>query len=165
MTDLVVQKMIAYYGTDVPRINHALKVYSFANFIARREGLSERQIQIVDIAAILHDIGIPAAEKKYNSSSGHYQEIEGPPIARKLLADLNPDKTLLDRVCFLIGNHHSYQHIDGIDFQILIEADFLVNSYENELPEHAIGSFRKSYFKTETGTATLKSMYATAADK
>jgi len=165
MTDIVLQKMFTYYGTDVLRINHALKVYSFANFIARREGLSHKQLEIVDIAAILHDIGIPAAEKKYNSSSGHYQEIEGPPIARKLLAELNLDKALLNRVCFLIGNHHSYQNIDGIDFQILIEADFLVNSYENKLPSHSITSFGKSYFKTATGKATLESMYATTADK
>jgi HD superfamily phosphodiesterase len=165
MTDIIIQKMITYYGTDVLRINHALKVYSFANFIAKREELSEKQLQIVDIAAILHDIGIKAAEKKYNSSSGHYQEIEGPPIARELLADLNLDDTVLERICFLIGNHHSYQHIDGIDFQILIEADFLVNSYENQLSNDSIERFRKSYFKTQTGIATLESMYATAVGK
>lgn len=159
MTDSIVEKMIRYFGTDIRRINHALKVAGFAGCIARREKLSENETRIVDITAILHDIGIHEAERKYNSSSGTYQEIEGPAIARELLSDENLDSTTLDRICFIIGHHHSYPKIDGVDFQILVEADFLVNIDEDEIKRHSIESIRIKYFKTRTGLSILESMY------
>lgn len=151
--------MIDYFGNDVLRINHALKVYGFASTMARREKLSDREILVVNIASILHDIGIKEAEKKYNSSIGKYQEIEGPAVAVDLLSDINLDKEILDRICFLIGNHHSYQNIDGIDFQILVEADFLVNIHEDKMNTDLIAKIFEKYFKTKSGTLMLKSMY------
>jgi len=159
MTDRIIDKMIRYFGTDVRRINHALKVYGFASCIARREKLSDNEILIVDITAILHDIGIKEAEKKYHSNSGHYQEIEGPSIARDLLSEINLDIEILDRICFIIGHHHSYQKIDGLDFQILVEADFLVNIHEDELSRHSIESIQKKYFKTQSGISMIESIY------
>lgn len=159
MTDSIVEKMIRYFGTDIRRINHALKVAGFAGCIARREKLSENETRIVDITAILHDIGIHEAERKYNSSSGTYQEIEGPAIARELLSDEDLDSTTLDRICFIIGHHHSYPKIDGVDFQILVEADFLVNIDEDEIKRHSVESIRSKYFKTNTGISILESMY------
>ncbi|MCF8357712.1 MAG: HD domain-containing protein [Prolixibacteraceae bacterium] len=155
----ILGKMILYYGEDVRRINHALKVYGFARCIARQEKLSEKEILIVEIASVLHDIGIKEAERKYNSSSGKYQEVEGPPVARELLDGMNIEPQMLERVCYLIGNHHSYQKIDGLDFQILVEADFLVNVFENEMPAHSIEAVKKRYFKTETGGKFLENMY------
>ncbi|MDA3930432.1 MAG: hypothetical protein PF541_15900 [Prolixibacteraceae bacterium] len=50
--------------------------------------LKDEEIIVVDLASILHDIGIKEAELKYNSCNGHYQEIEGPPVARPLLPDV-----------------------------------------------------------------------------
>jgi len=159
MTNRVTQKMIQYFGSDVRRINHALKVHGFAGCIARCEGLSDTELLIVDISALLHDIGVKEAEKKYNSDKAAYQEIEGPAVAANLLADLNIDKKLLDRICYIIGNHHSYSMIDGTDFQILVEADFLVNIYEGENSIHSIENIRTVYFKTPAGISMIESMY------
>ena len=159
MTDRIIEKMIRYFKTDARRINHALKVYGFAGCIARREKLSESEIRIVDITAILHDIGIKEAEAKYNSTSGHYQEIEGPPIARDILSETNMDTETLDRICYIIGHHHSYQKIDGLDFQIIVEADFLVNIFEDAMPKDSIESIRKKYFRTPTGISMIESIY------
>lgn len=151
--------MIRYFGTDVRRVNHALKVYGFASCMARREGLSAKETQIVDVAAVLHDIGIKEAERKHHSSGGKYQEMEGPAIARTLLSDSGLDSESVDRICFIIGNHHSYQKIDGLDFQLLVEADFLVNIFEDEMPKHSIESVRDKYFKSTTGLLLLNSLY------
>lgn len=159
MTHEVLFKMIRYYGTDARRINHALKVYGFASTICRSEKLNQHEIDITEIAAILHDIGIPEAERKYNSCTGKYQEIEGPPIARKLLAECSIAVDLVERVCYLIGNHHTYTKIDGTDFQILVEADFLVNIYEDEMDESTVESIRNKYFKTKTGLNVLDMAY------
>lgn len=151
--------MIGYFGTDVRRINHALKVYTFASCIAHRENLSETEMLIIEMTSVLHDIGIKQAELKYNSSAARYQETEGPPIAKLLLADMELDSEIIDRICFIIGNHHHYQKIDKVDFQILVEADFLVNIYEDKISKDAIESVLNTYFKTKTGISFLKNMY------
>ena len=85
----VLKTMIEYFGNDILRINHALKVYGFASTICRSETANRDTIDIIEIAAVLHDIGIHVSEKKYKSSAGKYQEIEGPPIARKMLEKMN----------------------------------------------------------------------------
>lgn len=151
--------MIQYFGQDVRRINHALKVYGFAGCIARGENLNDRKALVVDLAAILHDIGIREAERKHHSNSGHFQEIEGPAIARSILSGTDLDNEIIERVCFIIGHHHSYQKIDGPDFQILVEADFLVNIYEDSMEKHSVERIRKQYFKTHTGISMIESIY------
>lgn len=151
--------MMEYFGSDVPRINHALKVYGFASTICSSENLNAKTIEIIEIASILHDIGIHESVKKYGSSIGKYQEIEGPPIARVILEKLNIPDFVIERVCFLIGNHHSYSKIDGLDFQILVEADFLVNIFEDEMNTETIEIIRDKYIKTKTGNSLIRIMY------
>jgi len=158
MISEIILKMIGYFNSDVKRISHALKVYGYIKAISAGENLLPDQLSIVELAAILHDIGIKEAKRKYNSSSGKYQEIEGPDIARDLMSEIvNPD--LIDRVCYIIGNHHSYNKIDGLDFQILVEADFLVNIDENNLPIETIKNIGLKYFKTKTGLNLLESIF------
>lgn len=159
MVAKITEIMIQYFGHDVRRINHALKVYSFAKCIAQHEKLSESKLLIVEISAILHDIGIKNAEIKYNSSAGTYQEIEGPEVAKHLLDNFHLEQNILERILFIIGHHHTYQQIDDIDFQILVEADFLVNIFEDEIPAHSVNSIRKKYFKTLSGISFLENMY------
>ncbi|GFP76892.1 HD domain-containing protein [Clostridium fungisolvens] len=151
--------MIKYFEGDVKRINHALKVYSFAKIIGELEQVSKADLFVLEISAVLHDIGIKISEQKYNSSNGKYQEIEGPPVAKELLGSFNLDSSIVDRVCYLIGNHHSYDKIDSVDFQILVEADFLVNIYEDEIPKDNIAIIEEKIFRTSSGKELLKSIY------
>lgn len=159
MINRVIGEMIAYFKEDVRRINHALKVYGFAAAISGMEGIFEREGMVTGLAAVLHDIGIKEAERKYGSAAGKYQEIEGPSITRPILEISGIESNIIDRVCFLIGNHHSYHKIDGLDFQILVEADFLVNIFEDNMERHAIESIGKKYFKTGYGMKLLDLMY------
>lgn len=152
-------EMTTYYTGDVKRINHFMKVYSFAKTIADMEQLDIQKQEIVEIAAIVHDIGIKISEKKYNSGSGKYQQIEGPAIAEELLNKLNFGKDIISRVCYLVGHHHTYQAIDDIDFQILVEADCLVNIHEDVIGKDEVIKMRDNYFKTKTGKALLEKMY------
>ena len=94
LSGLIINKMISYFNNDVKRINHALKVYSFSKSIGELEGLDEKQMLILEISSILHDIGIKQSEKKYNSTAGKYQELEGPPIAKELLKDIKLEKDI-----------------------------------------------------------------------
>jgi len=154
--------MIEYFKNDVKRINHALKVTSFALILISNLQLEKETKDIIIYSAILHDIGIKEATVKYGSSAGKYQEIEGPEIAEKILIKLDIPQEIINRVCFIVGNHHSYNKIDGIDFQILIEADFLVNIFEDEMSVDSIKSIDKQIFKTEEGKRLLEIMYLTS---
>lgn len=159
MVDDVLEAMIRYDGKDVRRINHAIKVHAFARHLALAEGLSGRALEVLETAAILHDIGIHEAERKHGSSSGPYQELEGPAVARELLSGGGLADAELDRVLFLIGHHHSYGAIEGADFRVLVEADFLVNAFEDGLAVEAIAAARERVFRTKEGIALLDSMY------
>lgn len=79
--------------------------------------------------------------------------------AKGLLEKLDFEDTINSRVCFIVGHHHTYTAIDSIDFQILVEADFLINIYEDEISQEAIFKIRDNYFKTDAGTNFLKQMY------
>jgi HD superfamily phosphodiesterase len=156
---IIIDEMIKYYSKDPRRVNHFLKVFSFAKSIGELENLDKDTQDILEVAAVMHDIGIKISEEKYNSSAGNYQEIEGPPVAREMLLKLNFDEEFIERVCYLIGNHHTYSKIDGIDYQILIEADFLVNIYEDEIEITQIESIKEKYFRTKAGTEFLINLY------
>ena len=143
-TGKVIEAMIEYYGTDLRRINHFLKVFSFAKTIGEGESLDADSQTLLEISAIVHDIGIKQSELKYNSSAGKYQELEGPAEAEKLLSDLGYDGDFIEKVCYLVGHHHTYSQIDSMPYQILVEADFLVNLYEDAASKQSIENVYKN---------------------
>lgn len=143
--------MYGYYCGDPHQIQHFVKVHSFARQIGMAEKLGTGELEILEIAAIVHDIGIKKALEKHGSSSGKYQELEGPSEARALLARLRYPETVIERVCYLVGRHHTYTGVDGMDYQILLEADFIVNMHESTMTMHSIRSVMKKIFRTKTG--------------
>lgn len=155
----LIKKMIDYNSLDPKRVNHALKVYALARSIGLLENVDEKTLSIIEAASILHDIGIRIAEAKYQSTAGAYQEKEGVIIAESMLRGENIDEDVIQRVLYIIGHHHSYDKIDGIDFQILVEADLLVNIYEDRINVLDIQHLKKKYFKTSTGIGYLNSLY------
>lgn len=160
INEKMIQKMIEFDGGDPKRIQHFLKVYQFAHVIGVEEGISEELQKILDLAAILHDIGIRPSEEKYGRCDGKLQEQEGPAYAMQLLKEFSEvTEEERDRICYLIGHHHTYQNVEGMDYQILLEADFLVNAYEDELPKEAILTFKQKVFRTETGKKLLDTMF------
>ena len=144
---------------DTKRIEHSLKVYGYAQLLGVAESLDEKKLEILELTALLHDIGIHVAEKKYGISSSHYQETEGPPVAREILASLEFNSETVDRVCYIINKHHTFTAVDGIDFQLLVEADFLVNSSEDHMSDHQITHFAKNIFKSQSGLRYLKLLF------
>ena len=127
--NILITEMMKYYTGDPKRIQHFIKVYQFAKMIGELEKLPEEVQHILETAAIVHDIGIKPAEEKYGSCGGKLQEQEGPAAAEEMLQRLGYRPEVIDRVCYLVGHHHTYDHIDGSDYRILVEADFLFNIY------------------------------------
>ena len=155
----LLEAMIAYMGGDARRIQHFIKVHALAQLIGRQEQLNERTQFILEAAALTHDIGIHLCEEKYGNCDGKLQEKEGPAIAEKLLAELGFSREVSERVQYLIAHHHTYNNIDGIDYQILVEADFLVNMCEDELSEEALQNAYRNIFRTESGKKICREMY------
>ena len=154
--------MFLYDKGDPKRIQHFVKVYEFAKYIGKGEKLDEKTYKTLKLAAIVHDIGIHKAEKKYGQCGGKLQEKEGPPEAEKLLKKLGADREIMDRVCYLVGHHHTYHDMDGMDYQILVEADFLVNLFEDKVsPEGCRNAYHK-IFRTESGKRLYRTMYPIA---
>jgi putative nucleotidyltransferase with HDIG domain len=120
----VCQAMRDYFGDDRRRIDHALRVAGFAEEILEKEP-GDRELVIA--TALLHDIGIREAERKYASSAGDLQEQEGPPVALEILSSLGYDSAFADEVCAIIASHHSPGEIDTYNFRVIWDADWLVN--------------------------------------
>ena len=155
----VIESAVSYDRGDPKRINHFMKVYAFAGLIGRKEGISDRELDILEAAAVLHDIGIHNAEMLHGSSDGKYQELEGPGVAADILSALGEDNEFIGKVCNMVGRHHTYTGIDSLSLQILIEADFLVNIFEDGMSDGAISSVKEKIFRTAEGTRLLEEMY------
>ena len=157
---LLAMKMIDYESGCPARINHFLKVTAYAKTIAEMEGLDEKRLFTLTAAALTHDIGIKPSLEKYGSSNGEHQEVEGPPVAQKMLSALGFDREVTDRVCWLIAHHHTYSDIIGADYQILVEADFLVNLDEGGASADAKKQTREKIFRTRAGLAIFDRLFA-----
>ena len=152
-------EMIHYFQNDPKRVQHLITVHSFAKLIAEMEKVDKNKMLIIESLAYIHDIGIKPAEAKYNSSNGKLQEEEGPEEARKVLVNLGYQETDIERICYIIAHHHTYSCIDDIDFQILVEADFLANFYEDNMSKDTILFYYDKYFKTETGIQICEEVF------
>lgn len=157
--DRLYMEMIRYYQGDPKHIQHFVKVHSFSRLIGQGEGLDEDTMYILEAAALVHDIGIKVGMEKYGRSDGKTQEAEGPAAAREILTHLGFKEQVIRRVEYLVGHHHTYKDIDGLDYQILVEADFLVNYFENGLDKEHIKKSAEKIFKTETGKKIVKEMF------
>ena len=153
--------LIDYNNGDPKRIQHTTKVHAYASLISKCEGLDEDTQFILESAALVHDVGIRASERKYGHQNGKLQEQEGPAVARDLLERLGGyTEVQIERICWLIAHHHTYHVCEDMDYQILIEADFLVNLYEDNESPKAIEAIRRNIFKTISGLKIFDDMYA-----
>lgn len=155
----MIRKMIDFYEGSLHDINHFLKVYAYASTIGALEGVEERTARLARMEAIVHDIACPMCREKYGHADGAAQEENSEPLLREFLAEfsLNPDD--LERIIYVVCHHHTYTGVDGLDYQILLEADFLVNADEGNATPAQIAAFERNVFRTEAGKKLLSSIY------
>ncbi len=164
MIQKLTEKMIEYYAGDPKRIQHFIKVHAFSRYIGLRERLTEHELFVLECAALVHDIGIKPAEAQYGECGGKLQERLGPPEAEKLLTELGFTPQDIRRICYMTAHHHTYDVIEGIDLQILIEADFTVNLYEDGASMNAVLAAYRSVFRTQSGKALLRTVFGIAEE-
>lgn len=150
--------MCAWDAGDPHRIQHFLKVHSLARQIALTEDLPAETRWILEIAALTHDIGVRAAIRRYGWQNARLQQEMGPDAARLLLAPMGLPQAVTERVCFLIAHHHTYAGVDAPDWQILLEADYLVNMAEKGWSAQAAAEAETRFFRTAAGKTLLRQL-------
>ena len=128
LRERISSEMKKYWGDDTKRVNHALKVAQYAEEILKIEG---GHPLVVLGAAYLHDVGIKEAERKKGTVSEEDHEREGKAAAEEILMKLNVQRTIANEICDIIGHHDHPRERETLNFQILYEADWLVNLGEN----------------------------------
>lgn len=134
ITDVVFLSMTDYFAADARRIQHFTRVHAFARLMGHMEGLDEHTQRVLEIAALVHDIGT-----------------------------LGLPEEDIRRVCFLVGHHHTYDCMDGADYQMLVEADFLVNLYDAAAGPDAVRAACGRIFRTKSGRALCRRMFGLTA--
>ncbi len=142
--DTISLRVCDYYATHGPiysQTAHTMAVASLTRQIALMQGRSERETDLLEAAAWLHDIGCPDAVSKYGNSKPPHQMAEGERITNEWLstsdgydawADVveeltDDEKHWLARV---VGTHHQQKHAIDLHFEPLFEADLIVNIKE-----------------------------------
>jgi HD superfamily phosphodiesterase len=151
MISKVMEKMITFSDGNIHDIDHLIRAWTYAKTIGELERLDPGTQRILEVAAITHDIACPLCREKYGNTNGNRQEEEGVPMVREFLKDSDLSAEEIERVAFLIGHHHTFTGIDGIDWQILVEADYLANATENNYSEQNIRNFLDKIAKTDSG--------------
>ncbi|MHB1377373.1 MAG: HD domain-containing protein [Candidatus Humimicrobiaceae bacterium] len=154
----IIKKMMEVFEYNNIHINHTYRVLDYAQDISVIE---KGNPDIIVLSAILHDIGIPACEKKYKSNEGQLQEIEGPPIAKNILESLNLKEETIKEVCGIVGSHHSPGEIETINFKIMWDADWLVNLPDvyDIKDKKKLAEIINKTFMTETGLKKAKEFF------
>ncbi len=152
-------RMMAFYGGNLHDIDHFIRVNYYADLIARIEKLDAGTCLTVALSSIVHDISCPLCRKKYGKAEGKLQEKESDALVREFLKPYDLLDSVLERICYIVSHHHSPERADGIDFQIIIEADAIANAEEADYSKERIISMRNSVFRTEGGIRVLDSIF------
>ncbi len=75
-----IQKMVEFYKGDLHDIDRFLKVWAMTKTIGELEGLDKHAQEILELAAVVHDIACPLCRDKYGDTNGKHQELESPPL-------------------------------------------------------------------------------------
>ena len=134
-------KMMELFAAEDPaQIAHTQSVHDYTRVLAARSGCAERRIALLELAAILHDIGCPASRAKYGDSKPPHQEEEGARIVAEWLREcpeLNDDeKKFIEEA---VGSHHQF------------EADLAVNLLEGYYPRERAGELCEKLVTTAAG--------------
>ena len=155
----ITEKMIARSEGNLHDISHFLKVWAYARTIGECEGLDAETQYLLETEALIHDIACPLCRKKYGNTNGKNQEKESGPLVEEILTDTGLTEQQKERISYVVCHHHTYEGVDGIDWQILLEADYLVNAEENGYAKAAVRQFRDTVARTAAGKRLLDSAF------
>lgn len=163
MTDVrvaqILEEMLRFSAGNLHDIDHLIRVWTYARTIGELEGLDGETQFVLEVAAITHDIACPLCREKYGNTNGKNQEREGALLVRDFLADAGMTAGQVDRVVYLVGRHHTYSGVNGADYQILLEADYIANACENGYSQENVENFARTVLRTAGGRRILHAVF------
>ena len=141
---LIAKAMKDHYGQDEEKIRRFVNVYTLAKSIGELEKMPESTQEYLEIESIVYNIESPLE----NVSKVDY--------LKDMMKKLEIDYDIIERVCFVTENFYDYDHITGLDHQILLEAHKLVEFKENCYPTEKVIEETNTYFITNYGKAFVK---------
>lgn len=155
----IMARMIDFSEGNIHDIDHLIRVWTYAKTIGELEGLDADTQYILEVAAITHDIACSLCREKYGNTNGKHQEVEGAVMVRDFLRDTGLTERQVERVAFLVGHHHTLVGIDGMDYQILVEADYIANASENGYSRQNVENFMAKIMGTGGGKRLAKAVF------
>ncbi|MFA6815270.1 MAG: HD domain-containing protein [Lentisphaeria bacterium] len=147
------RRVIAFYAKeDVTQIAHTQSVIDYTEKIALLEAFSTRHLYLLKTAALLHDIGCPAARALHGKALPRIQELEGQKIAEQYLLDY-PDFTQKEKtyIAEIVGSHHQFSASQKLHFEPLFEADLITNLLEQKATKSVAKNARDKMVTTDSG--------------
>lgn len=133
------------------RTEHILKVYGLARLLGEAESLPEEEREILQAAAIVHDLAIKYCKEHCGGDAGQdNQRREAPHLVEEFLSRAGYSPQDVAQVIELVLHHHDYQGEHSRLLGLLIEADVLVNCYEEGLAAEQAEA-AAALFRSETG--------------
>ncbi len=140
--NLIAKAMKDYYSNDEQKVQHFVRVYTLAKTIGELEKLPEQTQEYLELAALVCDID----DNSSQSTS----------LVRDILTAQHLEFDIVDRVCYIVEHFSDFEHITGLDHQILLEAHMIVDFKEKNTSRNDIVKYANSYFMTNYGRAFLK---------
>lgn len=161
--ELIKSRMEDFYHQNPPadeQIKHTLDVTDYTVRLAEAMKLDQRQVDLLHIAALLHDIGCPKARELYGKSLPPYQEKFGKEIAEEWLKDY-PELTTEEKtwIADVVGFHHHPRQATEMGFRPLFEGDTIVNMYEGYYKKGQEQHIYDTLMVTAEGRAMFKDRF------
>lgn len=135
------------FRRESPRYQSLHEGICLRKTIAEGENLNPELQKLVEVTAVVHDIACPLCRVKYGNTNGKHQEEESAALLEEFFKDSDLPKEFTDRVSYIVSHHHTIDGIDGIDYQIMIEADYLVNADESNFSGNNVRNILEKYSK------------------
>lgn len=157
-----IAKFVIEYYSNFPHlmredILHTQEVVSYTRLIAIGEGQTEEQVDLLECAAWLHDIGCPRSKEIFGNSLPINQQNVGREVTTELLKSFDElSQAQKDWLADVVGRHHQHKYAIELEFAPLFEADLIVNIlsgyYKPEQAEHLFSTL----MTTNTGRELFK---------
>lgn len=144
--NLIAKAMKDHLKADEKSVKHFVSVYTLAKTIGELEKLPQETQEFLELESILCDI----------SGNSYKQKSE---YALTLMKNNNVEFDIAQRVSFVIEHFNDYDHISGLDHQILLEAHAIVDFKEHQTDLAQISQFANAHFMTNYGKAFLKKAF------
>ena len=155
----IMEKMIKASNGNIHDIEHLVKVWSYAKTIGELEALDDETQFLLEAVAITHDIACPVCREKDGNANGKLQEQESPALIKQFFTETDLTESQTNRISYVVRHHHTYEGVDGLDWQILLEADYIVNASENEYSKENIQNFLNTHARTAAGRKLIQEVF------